>query len=1238
MNWKKWLGWTIAACLTPFAILLVAQWTSPWWLDQGAVRGQVTRIIASVSGGAAKYDRIDIRVFPRPKAIVSGGELRIPGVVDVEARSVTAAIRLFPLLIGKVKPYEVRLIAPRVRLVLADTAKSPAKKASAPFSVAAADTTVRAAVKRIASAMPGLTLAVDDGRLELLLGGRAPMLADHLNVEADVSSDAVALEISFDAERLERFEAKFNVSPADLTGDGGITITGAQVPRLGELMGAGSSWPVDTATVDLRVALKLNGLRDARATVAVSAPRIAMHFGKGQVAASGFALDATARTAGDSIAVTLRRLVLATPKLSATGALSRSATGEMRLEAQVGDLDLATLQGVANGLAPGVSSLQGLPVTVTGGTATALTLHSRANGIADLFALPAMDITGEVHGADVTVTAFRDLPVRDASVTARLAHGVLTAQSIRASAEGLPAHDGQFRIDLMPAVSPLSGAITVDVDLARALALAPRYLPPSVLDQLKHVTQLKGSVVATVSLSGNVNTIVPGVTATDLRLSARYDRIPFPVRIARGTVTYTSKAIAANGLGGFVGQSSFDGLAARVSLTGATMITATQGSVQLALPELFAWARTQPDLAKPLDSVRSVTGSLSLSVQRLALPLDSVKRLTFVASATPHALVVDAPHYAPKATLDGGAILITERSAGVADVSLSALDARLAVSGSIGDYRSRLDEAKGSAHGTIGPEALDSAYARGRLPSTLRLSGALDIASASAEWRRDGPQTAAGSIAVRGGPTMDFTLRQKGEVVDIERARLHDAVTDVTISGTLEGAHFRAGCDGHVDGSSIDRIFVEPPLRLERFDCAFKADGDVKKPKATVANGTLTGTRLTLPPVLPVPVTIDRFDLDARGSALEIRALRVSSGASRVDVTGSVKDVGDRFVVDADIRGDTVIIPVLARAADSSSAPETNAAPAAPSSRETAAQKQSKFYRSLRDIPASGVVRVNIGLLKILHFEIAPLVAAASIEGTRVRLGLSEAALCGVALAGGITLEPDSIDVALTMLAKNIPIERTITCLSNKRIDITGTANVNGAYSASAPMGTLRDRVRGTLTMTATKGRINKFDALADALKVVNATQVLVGQASDLGTKGMAYTSAMVQLELRGLRLDVKEFSLDASGFEAAAHGTVDFSSGKMDITALVAPIKTANWVISHIPLIRDIFGGTVLAVPVQVGGTIDKPKVVPLGVEAVGSRLFGILGNTLKLPTKLVPAEKPPAAKDTTTAAPAKP
>jgi hypothetical protein len=588
-------------------------------------------------------------------------------------------------------------------------------------------------------------------------------------------------------------------------------------------------------------------------------------------------------------------------------------------------------------------------------------------------------------------------------------------------------------------------------------------------------------------------------------------------------------------------------------------------------------------------------------------------------------------------TLDGGAIHATERRIDAEGISVNTLDAHLLLAGGTGSYRGGVDSAHATVTGSLGPEALRWVYARAKLDSALRLRGELDIATASAMWHRDDALRASGSVAVRGGPAVEFSLRTRGKEIDIERARLFDAASDATISGQLHGEHFRVGCDGHVAGTSLERLFARAPLEFAHLACSFRAEGEFKSAQATTATGELTAAGIRLPLGLPFPLTIDALDFAAADSTLEVRTLRIASDSSHVDLTGSVKRQGGQLIVDADVRGDTVIIPIARTAPDSSDS-ASRAGVAAPGggvlSREEAAVKQSEFYKSIRRVPASGIIRVNLALVKVLHFDVAPFEAAASIEGNKVSFSLKHAAVCGIGLSGSLTIEPDSAMVSAAMTAKKIPVEGTAACLTDHRIDITGTATTQGQFSARAPLGLMRDHLRGQLSFTAKDGLIHKFDALGSALKVINSGKVVIGQASDLGTKGLAYNKAQLTITVSGSRVDLKEFALDASGFQAAAEGSVDFETRKLDVNALFAPVASANWVLSKIPIVRDIFGGSVLAIPVKVRGTIESPTVVPLGPEAVGSRVVGILGNTLKLPTKLVPA----GSADTARAAPTNP
>jgi hypothetical protein len=67
---------------------------------------------------------------------------------------------------------------------------------------------------------------------------------------------------------------------------------------------------------------------------------------------------------------------------------------------------------------------------------------------------------------------------------------------------------------------------------------------------------------------------------------------------------------------------------------------------------------------------------------------------------------------------------------------------------------------------------------------------------------------------------------------------------------------------------------------------------------------------IRLPPVLPMPVTIEKLSLEAKDTVLLVKSATVSSGESRVDVSGNVTYTKDKFVVDADVRGEKWVVAV----------------------------------------------------------------------------------------------------------------------------------------------------------------------------------------------------------------------------------------------------------------------------------------------------------------------------------------
>ncbi len=95
---------------------------------------------------------------------------------------------------------------------------------------------------------------------------------------------------------------------------------------------------------------------------------------------------------------------------------------------------------------------------------------------------------------------------------------------------------------------------------------------------------------------------------------------------------------------------------------------------------------------------------------------------------------------------------------------------------------------------------------------------------------------------------------------------------------------------------------------------------------------------------------------------------------------------------------------------------------------------------------------------------------------------------------------------------------------------------------------------------------------------------------------------------------------LDAESLDiVATEGEFSLFKQSMDLTLLVSPFKAVDALLNKIPVLGQIFQGTLIAIPVKVKGDISNPKVRALSPSAVGSRAMGILKRTLKAPVKII-------------------
>ena len=88
---------------------------------------------------------------------------------------------------------------------------------------------------------------------------------------------------------------------------------------------------------------------------------------------------------------------------------------------------------------------------------------------------------------------------------------------------------------------------------------------------------------------------------------------------------------------------------------------------------------------------------------------------------------------------------------------------------------------------------------------------------------------------------------------------------------------------------------------------------------------------------------------------------------------------------------------------------------------------------------------------------------------------------------------------------------------------------------------------------------------------------------------------------------------------QLAGQGEIYLNNNKINLTILVAPFKTVDYLISNIPVVEYVLKGTLISIPLKITGDISNPSIFVLSPSAVGEGVLGMMKRTLSLPVKII-------------------
>ena len=760
--------------------------------------------------------------------------------------------------------------------------------------------------------------------------------------------------------------------------------------------------------------------------------------------------------------------------------------------------------------------------------------------------------------------------------------------------------------------SALAGGGEFDLDLKQGMDYTRRLAPEetgAVLAQFQSVTgRAQGSVKLDL---GQPNWSV-GVDVRQSDVAVQIRDLPGPVRLAGGAVEMDRHNVKVDR----VALSMPAGKVLLSTLRHSFKDGATTGGASFDLDlanalELVRRVLPEKDRAV-LAGIESVTGRAQGNLKFSAGRKNWTAGVNILKSDS-SVQIRDLPG---PVRLGSGSLEIDPGTVKIDRAAVSMLDAQALVSATVSNYRTdRLQAIAAMPEGVVGEKLLAWIWQLAKAPPHLELKTPIRVAATRVAW---GPKQAldvAATARFDSGPAIAVELGWTPKSLHIRRIAIKDERSDATIALRTVGRSYEGRFSGSLDITSIAAMLKNAKATAGRTTGDLRFTVDRERPQRTVHDGKLSVEALDLEWLLQQPVVIDRIDLEADGSSLRIGEATIKWAGQRATIRGEVKYGAGGPVINAQFDSPGVIVDALLPREDKTAGEKPPAAKAR--SKQTPDGEGEASW--LWPLPVTGRIAVRSDFVQSGHLKVAPVAATLVLEERRAHLDLTQAQLCGISLPLTIEAASKGLTASAQVTAQKQPLEQTVQCLSDQRVEITGDFDLKADISTQGEHGELVRNLKGTVRAEMHGGRVMKSSLLGSILSVRNVAASLEKRDPKLKDAGLPYRTLTVAGRFEKGRFILEEGAFRSDEMGLAAAGWISMLDYQCQLTVLFAPLGRIDRLVRNVPIVGYIIGGTFTSVPVGVSGDIRDPRVVPLGPKAITSQLVGIFERTLKLPGKLI-------------------
>lgn len=1196
---KKHIFYSIAGIIALAALFSTILFIVARHIDINARTNQVIGELSLKINGHIAFQAVELKIFPLPCLSLDGVSLSLPEKADVIIRQVRIYPKISSLLRGKFKPATAKLDFPRSIVDIALIAHEKNDKGD-PLSAKTIMGRIHEYPEILAKKLPDIRIISSQGSIDIIKDDRQVFWISAMNADIRISTGKIRIAVDCRSSLWQMARFDISMSPNTRKSEGRIHIEDLRFENVSDNFISFAALPVSSLRTNFHLNFNTRGSGSFSGAMQGSIPELIIPAKKGgPVALSCNRFKGDFKVTGNLIHVTVDKLSMAHPQAELSGHFDwNKEEPQALLEIDGSIKDVASAREASLALVGRFKTTQRLFDIIRDGTVPHISFKAMAESPKNFKKTENIILKGGMKSGKI-ITPGSKLELEDVSGDVVLSKGILQGMNIRARLGNSYGREGNFSIGMIGPNASLFVETRVDADLSQLPPILARLIHNDAfcheMDMLKNIT---GSATGKLVLTGQRNAVKPRVEVDDFTVRLDYLRTPFSIHLKSGKFLYDNKHINLSGISGSMGQSSISNLTATFHWRDIPMFNTTADGIILVADEIYPLVTASPDLPYASSSVDAVHGEILLSRTEIKGPLFHPDQWQFALSGKTENLEIKTRHLPDTAVHVQGLLKATHERLAFSSAVFSYDDTELDGSCEVIDYLHTIKKITADLNGKINPRILHSVLSKINLPLNIPTNAPWRITHGKITWSSWDKTRFEGSFTVPNGPDIFLDFCRTEKELFIKQIHVKDDDSDATIAVHQKGGKYDIRFNGRLSPVSLEHFFNRPPLVVGDF----QLDIDPRLPGNAVFSGQAEIYNLNLSQYVNFPVIIDSALATGENGNPIIRASGKMNDGENFIINGGLlhdkKGLSGRFDITFEYLDLNAFINHIRQV-----------------QREGKQEDRDRFY----GFNATWNLNITADRMDFGKYSWAPVHAAVNIFPDNIHVDITDARLCDINTPGTIILKPDGMQLHIQPNAEKSLLENIVPCAGGKSGLIQGNADITGTISSQGSYDRIWSALNGDFKLFAQQGRIHRFGLMAKIFSILNITEIFRGTLPDLTREGFKYRSIEVAGTISGEKIIITKAVIDGDAMDMLFKGELNIKAGTMDITLLVAPLKTVDFIVKKTPIVNDILDGSLVTIAIDIKGDFSNPELTPLPPSAIGGGLLKIMENTLKLPIKII-------------------